>query len=101
MAWPENSILGGNNKSRVSYDSLNWCQWVCGFAMMAREETSMDRKNAMLKYLGELMEDANNFSWQFAKAAHAVLLCRMEEGKVEWTDTSNIDRIRRAHAQRP
>ena len=101
VAWPQNFILGGNNKSRVSYDSLNLCQWVSGFAMMAREEVNMDKKNAMLDYLGELMEDANDFSWQSAKSAHAVLLCRMEEGKVEWTDTSKIDRIRRAHAQRP
>ena len=35
--------------------------------MMAREETNMDRKNAMLDYLGELMEDANDFCWQSAK----------------------------------
>ena len=33
------------------------------------------------------------------KAAHAVLLCRMEERKVEWTETNKIDMIRRAHAQ--
>ena len=46
------------------------------------------------------MEDANDFSWQSAKASHAVLLCRMEEGKVDWSETSKIDRIRRAHAQR-
>ena len=26
VAWPQNFILGGNNKSRVSYDSLNLCQ---------------------------------------------------------------------------
>ena len=46
------------------------------------------------------MEDANDFSWQAAKASHAVLLCRMEEGKVEWHETHKLDRIRRAHAQR-
>ena len=52
------------------------------------------QKNAMLDYLSEIIED---FSWQSAKA---VLLCRMEEGKVEWSETTKIDRIRRAHAQR-
>ena len=68
--------------------------------MIAREEQKNHTKNAILDYSSELMEDANDFSWQSAKASHAVLLCRMEEGKVEWCETSKIDRIRRAHAQR-
>ena len=46
------------------------------------------------------MEDANDFSWQAAKASHAVLLCRMEEGKVEWHETHKLDRIRRVDVQR-
>ena len=100
VPWLQNFVLGGNNKSRVSYDNLSWCQWVSGFAMIAREESNVDTKNSMLDYLSEIMEDANNFSWQSAKASHAVLLCRMEEGKVEWSETTKIDRIRRAHAQR-
>ena len=34
------------------------------------------------------------------KASHAVLLCRIEEVKVEWSETTKIDRIRRAHVQK-
>ena len=45
----------------------------------------------MLEYLSEIMEDANDFSWQSAKASHAVLLCRMEEEKVEWHETHKLD----------
>ena len=100
VPWPQNFVLGGSNKSRISCDALNWCQWVSGFAAIAREEKNLETKNAMLEYLGEIMEDANDFSWQAAKASHAVLLCRMEEGKVEWNETHKLDRIRRAHAQR-
>ena len=100
VPWPQNFVLGGNNKSRISYDALNLCQWVLGFATIAREEKNLDVKNAMLEYLSAIMEDANDFSWQSAKASHAVLLCRMEEGKVEWHETHKLDRIRRAHAQR-
>ena len=50
--------------------------------------------------MSDLMEDATDFSWASAKAAHAVLLCEMERGTVCWADTSRIDRIRRAHAQK-
>ena len=54
----------------------------------------------MLAYLGDLMEDATDFTWANAKAAHAVLLCEMERGVLKWADTSLIERIRRAHAQK-
>ena len=54
----------------------------------------------MLQYLGDIMEDASHFSWQSAKASHAVLLCEMERGKVTWEDTTRIDRVRRAYAQK-
>ena len=46
------------------------------------------------------MDDAQDFGWPSAKDAHAVILCRMEEGKVNWSMTEKIDRIRRAHAQK-
>ena len=98
--WPLNFILGGKNKSRISYDNLSMCQWVAGFAMIIREEQNLEVKNAMLEYLGKIMEDMQDFSWQSAKASHTVLLCCMKEGKVDWLETVKIDRIWRAHAQR-
>ena len=116
VPWPQNHILRGQSKARVSYDRLSWCQWIAGFATIAREESDLDTKNAMLEYLAhlisesgylaypeylaDLMEDAHDFSWASAKGSHAMLLCKMEEGKLQWSDTLKIDRIRRAHAQR-
>ena len=97
VPWPQNFVFGGSNKSRISYDNLSRCQWVSGFAMIAREDGNVDTKNAMLN---TEVEDTNVFSWQSAKASHAVLLCRMEEGEVEWSETTKIDRIRHAHVQR-
>ena len=54
----------------------------------------------MLWYLNELMEDASDFALASAKACHAVLLCEMERGSLDWHNTNRIDRIRRAHAQK-
>ena len=54
----------------------------------------------MLDYMTEIMEDAQDFGWASAKGAHALLLCHMEEGKVEWHMTEKIDRIRRAPVQK-
>ena len=58
------------------------------------------RKDTMISYLADLMEDATDFTWQRAKASHAVLLCEMERGTLQWEDGDRIDRIRRAHAQK-
>ena len=56
---------------------------------------------SMLDYLISLLDDANDFSWDAAKASHAVLICWMEQGEVkDYTQTDKIDRIRRANPQR-
>ena len=37
------------------------------------------------------------FSWQSAKASHAILLRRMEQGEIsDWSQTDKIDRVRHA-----
>ena len=46
------------------------------------------------------MEDASDFSWDSAKACHAVILTNMEADRLNWADTDKIDRIQCAHAQR-
>ena len=55
VQWPQNFVLGGSNKSRMCYDNLSWCQWISGFAMIAREENNIQTKNAMLDYLSEII----------------------------------------------
>ena len=92
--WPQNFILGGPNKNRVTYDNLSVFRWMSGFAQIIKEETDTKTKNAMLEYMSDLMDDAQDFGWNPAKASHAVLLCRMEEGKISWQETLKIDRIR-------
>ena len=53
----------------------------------------------MLDYLGNLMEDASDFSWKSAKTCHAILLTNMEAGRVSSIETDKIDIFCRAHAQ--
>ena len=55
----------------------------------------------MLEYMISLMDDANDFSWISAKASHAVLLCRIEQGEVKsYSDVLAIDCITRTNAQK-
>ena len=98
--WPHEAILGGATRQRMNYDQLSLTQWVQGFCKNVLEENDRGRRDIMISYLSDLMEDATDFSWQGAKAAHAVLLCEMERGSLHWEDSDCIDRIRRAHAQK-
>ena len=101
VAWQHDTILEGHNCQRVTYDQLNLTQWVQGFAQnILDEKLQKKNKDQMLQYLADVMADAIDFSWQNTKAAHAVLLCDMERGAVMWDNSDEIDRIRRAHAQR-
>ena len=98
---PHEYVLSGSHKERISYDHLSITQCVAGFCRIMREEQNSDIQKSMLDYLISLMDDANDFSWDPAKASHAVLLCRMEQGEVKnYTQTDKIERIRRANAQR-
>ena len=87
-------------KQRLTYDQLLLTQFIQGFTRNIIDEKDQSIREHMLWYLHELMEDATDFTWSNAKAAHAVLLCEMEKGSVSWKDTNRIDRICRAHTQK-
>ena len=65
------------------YNQLSTTQWVAGFCRIMKEEKDLKIRENMLDYMISLFDDANNFSWDAAKASHAVLLCRMEQGEVK------------------
>ena len=100
VAWPHEAILGGVTRARLTYDQLSMSQWVQGFCRNILDEQDEGKREQMISYMADLMEDATDFSWQGAKAAHAVLCCELERGTVTWDDSARIDRIRRAHAQK-
>ena len=100
MAWPHDVILGGQNRTRVTYDQLSLTQFAQGFIKNVLEEKSEKIWEKMLMYFADLMEDATDFSWSNAKAANAVILCEMERGRLTWEDSDRLDRLRRAHAQK-
>ena len=94
-------MLSSQNKDRVTYNQVLPIQWMAGFCRTIKEDSDPKNKEFMLDYVINLLDDATDFSWASAKACHAVLLCRMEQGEIQsWSQTDKIDRICRAHAQR-
>ena len=83
--------MAGNHSERVSYDQLTMGQWLAGFCQSMHDEICQTNRVAILEY----------FSWTSAKACHAVLLCRIEQGLIKvYTQVDKINPIRRAYAQR-
>ena len=66
--WPHNQVLSGNTKNRPTYDSLSVFQWVAGFGRNVQHEPDPQKRQIMLDYMCDSMEDAQNFSWTSAKA---------------------------------
>ena len=73
VKWPQEFVLSGFKKERVQYDQLSVVQWVAGYCRFLREEHNPQVKEHMIDYLIALMEDAHDFSWDAARASHAVL----------------------------
>ena len=94
LPWSQNHILSGTSKSRVAYDNLSMAQWVVGFCAIIKDESNVQTKNNMLSYVADLMEDCHDLGWQSAKGAHAVVLCHMEENKVNCDETNKLDCLR-------
>ena len=71
MAWPHEAILGGIIRTTLTYDQLSLTQLVQGFCHNVVDERDTKKHEHMISYMADLMEDATDFSWQNAKAAHA------------------------------
>ena len=97
IKWPHEYVLSGVAKERKTYDQLSVTQWVAGFGRIIKEGKNQEIKEHMLDYLVALFDDANYFSWDAAKARHAILLCRMEQGEIKnYSEVEKIDRGRHA-----
>ena len=56
VPWPQNFVLAGTSKTRVSYDSLSIFQWVAGICTIMREDTSVKSKKG--KVIAPIMDNS-------------------------------------------
>ena len=89
-------VLSGSNKEHISYDQPKG-GWLWP---LMRGEKILKLKTTYLIILWPF-DDANDFSWDAAKASHMVFLRHMEQCKVaNYSQVEKIDMILRANAQR-
>ena len=78
VAWPHEHILRGQKRQHLTHSQITLTQFVQGFVKNVLDENDFEIIECMLQYLGDLMDDTTDISWQSAKANHALLLCEME-----------------------
>ena len=70
-----------------------------GFLRIHQEEQDATITENMVEYLTELLQDACDYSWESAKGAHSVLLHRMQDGVVNWSNLKEVNKIQKRYAQ--
>ena len=99
VPWPQNYVLVGKYRRRLTYDELSPTHFIAGCIKGTFDLPQKDREVKLI-YLANLLEDASDFGMENAKACHAMVLTEMEQGKCEWMNREALDRFRRCHAQR-
>ena len=99
VKWPQDMAFIGAQRKRPTYDQLTSLQWLLGFLRIRQEEQDLTVRENMIDYLTELTQDACDFTWEAAKGAHAVLMHRMNDGVISWSNLAEIHKLRARYAQ--
>ena len=97
--WPQDCAFVGHLRARVSYEQLTQAQFVLGFLRSVQEEQDVHIKGIMIEYLTELFQNVCDHSWQAAKGAHLVVMTKMEEGLVTWSDPKKVNKVRKTYVR--
>ena len=99
VKWPQDLAFVGTLRRRPTFDQLSITQWLLGFLRIRQEEQDPLIRENMIECLTELAQDACDYSWAAAKGAHSVLLHRMGDGVVHWSNIKEVQKIRTQYAQ--
>ena len=99
VVWPQDCAFVGHLRARVSYQQLTQAQFILGFLRSVQEEQDVHIKGNMIEYLTELFQNVCDHSWQAAKGAHLVVMTKMEEGLVAWSDLKKVNKVRKTYVR--
>ena len=99
VVWPQDCAFVGHLRARVSYEQLTQAQFTLGFLRSVQEEGNPFIRSNMVEYMTELFQNVCDFGWQAAKGAHLVVMTKMEEGLVTWSDLKKVNKIRKTYVR--
>ena len=99
VVWPQDCAFVGHLRSRVTYEQLTQAQFVLGYLRSVQEEENPFIRANMVDYLTELFQNTCDFGWQAAEGAHLVVMTKMEEGLVTWSDLKKVNKVRKTYVR--
>ena len=82
VKWPHENVLSGLSKEQISYAQF-FSDSVAGWLLPHYERRkNSESEEILFDYLVSILHDAQDFSWEAAKASHAVLLWHTEQGEI-------------------
>ena len=93
--WPNEGCHGINGKKRPVYDDLNMAQWVSGQLTNVYNIQDPTLLKQVLLQVIMATRDATTLPWQAVKSAWATSMHEIEEGSLQWSDTTqwSLNRI--------
>ena len=89
----------GASRNTAQYDSLTPVQFITGFLRALQLASPNDKEN-ILAYGVDLFQDAVDVSWEVARGANSVVLQEIEQGRLTWSDSEKLQRVRTLYTQR-
>ena len=88
LRWPNEGLVSASHAKRPTYDELNFVEWVAGQLSNALliEDTTLLRQ--VLTQIVLAMRDAVSLPWQAVRAAWAVSMTDIEEGRLGSADST-------------
>lgn len=100
IPWPHELCFVGAARKTVTYDDITPLQFAVGFMKAVQLERASETRDAMIDYYIKLAQDGIDVGWSIARGANAVIYSTLEQGRVDWNQPNEIDRLRMLYTQR-
>ena len=88
VRWPNEGFVSSLNSKKPAYDEMNLQQWAVGQLNNALQIEDNTLLRHVLTQIVLALRDSVALPWPAVRAAWAVSMTEVEEGRLQWHDTT-------------
>ena len=88
VRWPNEGFVSSSNSKKPAFDEMNLQQWAVGQLNNALQIDDNTLLRHVLKQMMLALNDSVALPWPAVRAAWAVSMTEVEEGRLQWHDTT-------------
>ena len=97
ISWPQEHVFVGMARQHVNFDDLTQTQFSAGMLSVIEKEQNIETKNAIISFVSQIQQDMIDFGYQTILGITSVNLTTLEEKKIEWTDSDDINAMQKQY----